>query len=141
MRRRQFIGVVAGAMSWAHGASAQQVSGVRRIGVLTPFSPADTLLWNKALLRGLRDIGWVEGKNLTIEYRYADGKKDRLPGLAADLVRQKAEIIITTVTLDTLAAKNATTEIPIIMVAVGDPVATGFVESLARPGGNITGLS
>jgi putative ABC transport system substrate-binding protein len=141
MRRRQFIGLVAGAMTWAHGANAQQVTGVRRIGVLTPFSPVETVVWNKALMRGLRDLGWVEGKNLAIEYRYAEGRKDRLPGLAADLVRQKVDIIVTTVTLDTLAAKNATSEIPIIMVAVGDPVATGFVESLARPGGNITGLS
>jgi len=93
------------------------------------------------LLRGLRDLGWIEGKNLTIEYRLAEGKKERLPELAADLVRQKVDLILTTVTLDTLAAKNATAEIPIIMVAVGDPLGTGFVGSLARPGGNITGLS
>jgi putative ABC transport system substrate-binding protein len=141
MKRREFIGLAAGAATWGYEARGQQVAGVRRIGVLSPFSPTDTLLWNKALLRGLRDVGWVDGKNLTIEYRYAEGKKERLPELVTDLVRQKVDIIVTTVTLDTLAAKNATAEIPIIMVAVGDPVATGFVRSLARPGGNITGLS
>jgi putative ABC transport system substrate-binding protein len=141
MKRREFIGLAAGAATWAHGARAQPAASVRRIGVLSPFSPAEALLWNKALLRGLRDVGWVDGKNLTVEYRYAEGNKERLPGLISDLIRQKVEIIVTTVTLDTQAAKNATTEIPIIMVAVGDPVATGFVNSLARPGGNITGLS
>ena len=78
---------------------------------------------------------------LAIEYRYAEGRKDRLAELVADLIRQKVEILVTTVTLDTLAAKNATTEIPIIMTAVGDPVATGFAKSLAQPGGNLTGLS
>jgi putative tryptophan/tyrosine transport system substrate-binding protein len=109
--------------------------------MLSPFSPNDTLLWNKALQRGLRDAGWIEGKNLIVEYRYAEGDKQRLPELVADLVRQKVDIIITSVTLDTLTAKNATAEIPIVMVAVGDPVAVGIVKSLARPGGNITGLS
>ncbi len=109
--------------------------------MLSPFSPAETLLWNKALLRGLRDVGWVDGKNLTIEYRYAEGKKERLPALVTDLVRQKVDIIVTTVTIDTLTAKNATAEIPIVMVAAGDPVSVGIVKSLARPGGSITGLS
>ncbi len=140
MRRREFIGLVT-ATAWAHAARGQQPAGVRRIGVLSPFPAADTVLWNKALLQGLRDLGWIEGKNLAIEYRFAEGKKDRLPELAADLVRQKVDLIVTNVTLDTLAAKNATTQIPIVMVAVGDPVATGFVGSLSRPGGNITGLS
>jgi putative tryptophan/tyrosine transport system substrate-binding protein len=141
MKRRGFICLVTGAAAWAHGARAQQAASVRRIGVLSPFSPAGTLLWNKALLQGLRDSGWAEGKNLAIEYRYAEGKKERLPELVADLIRLKVDLIVTTVTLDTLAARNATAEIPIVMVAVGDPVATGFVRSLARPGGNITGLS
>jgi ABC-type uncharacterized transport system substrate-binding protein len=141
MWRRQFIGLLAGAATWTHGAHGQPAASVRRIGVLSPFSPADTLLWNKALLQGLRDLGWVDGRNLTIEFRYAEGKKEGLPELAADLIRQKVDLIVTTVTLDTRAARNATAEIPIVMVAVGDPVATGFVGSLARPGGNITGLS
>jgi len=141
MKRRDFIVLVAGATAWNHAARGQQAASVRRIGLLSPFSPTDALLWNKALLRGLRDVGWVDGKNLSIEYRYAAGKKERLPALVSDLVRQKVDIIVTTVTVDTLTAKNATAEIPIVMVAVGDPVAVGIVKSLARPGGNITGLS
>jgi putative tryptophan/tyrosine transport system substrate-binding protein len=141
MKRREFIVLVTGATVWAHAVHGQQAASVRRIGLLSPFSLTDTLLLNKALLRGLRDVGWVDGKNLTIEYRYAEGKKERLPELVTDLIRQKVDIIVTTVTLDTLTAKNATAEIPIVMVAVGDPVAIGIVKSLARPGGNITGLS
>src|SRR5215475_1541617 len=108
---------------------------------LSPFSPANTQRWEKALLLGLRDAGWVDGRNLLIERRYAEGKLERLPELAAELIRQKPEVLVTTVTSDTTAAKNATAEIPIIMVAVGDPVATGLVKSLAHPGANITGLS
>jgi len=92
-------------------------------------------------LRRLSDLGWVDGKNIAIEYRYSDGRIDRLPGLVADLVRLKVDIIVTAVTNDTLAAKNAAGQIPIVMAAAGDPVATGIVASLARPGGNITGLS
>jgi putative tryptophan/tyrosine transport system substrate-binding protein len=141
MKRREFIGLVTAAATWARSARGQQATSVRRIGLLSPFSPADTLLWNKALLRGLRDAGWIEGNNLAIEYRYAEGKKQRLPELVTDLIRHKVEIIITNVTQDTLAAKNATAEIPIVMVAAGDPVAVGIVKSLARPEGNITGLS
>jgi len=97
--------------------------------------------WYKALQVGLRDLGWVEGKNIGIEYRYAEGKSDRLPDLAADLVRLNVDIIVTTITPDALAAKNATRVIPIVMAAAGEPVASGIVESLARPGGNVTGLS
>ena len=141
MTRREFIGLVAGATTWARGARGQQTANVRRIGVLSPFAPTDTLLWHKALLQGLRDVGWVEGKNLAIEYRYAEGKKERLPELVTDLIQKKVDILVTTVTQDTLTAQKATSNIPIVMVAVGDPVATGFVRSLARPGGNITGLS
>jgi putative ABC transport system substrate-binding protein len=141
MRRRGFIGLMGGVVAWPFAARAQQAASVRRIGFLSPFSSVDTGLWNKAFLRGLRDAGWVDGKNITIEYRYAEGRRDRLPALIADLIQLKVEIIVTNVTVDTLAAKTATTEIPIVMLAVGDPVAVGIVKSLGRPGGNITGLS
>jgi putative ABC transport system substrate-binding protein len=93
------------------------------------------------LLLGLRDAGWVDGRNPAIERRYAEGRMERLPELAGDLLRQKVEVIVTTVTADTTAAKIATSEIPIVMAAVGDPVATGLVRSLAHPGANVTGLS
>jgi putative ABC transport system substrate-binding protein len=90
---------------------------------------------------GLRDLGWVEGKNISIDYRYAEDQRDRLPGLAVDLVRVKVDLIVASSTPEAVAAKNATKEIPIVMVIPGDPIASGLVTSLARPGGNITGLS
>ena len=125
----------------APAAQAQQAANVRRIGLLSPFSPANTARWEKALLLGLRDAGWIDGRNLVIERRYAEGKLERLPGLADDLARQKVEIMVTTVTADTQAAKNVAADIPVVMVAAGDPVTTGLVTSLARPGGKLTGLS
>ena len=97
--------------------------------------------WHQAFLRGLRDLGWIDEKNISIEYRYSDGQNDRLPDLVADLIRLKVELIVTSVTNDALAAQKATKEIPIVMAAAGDPVGTGIVQSLARPGANVTGLS
>ena len=141
MKRREFIVLLTGSAVWVCGARAQQAPSVRRIGLLSPFSPANTARWERALLLGLRDAGWVNERNLVIERRYAEGRLERLPELTGDLLRKKVEIIVTTVTADTTAAKNATADIPIVMVAVGDPVATGFVKSLARPGANLTGLS
>ena len=141
MRRRDLIKAIAGStISWPLAAVAQ-IAKVRQIGLLSPFTRSDAAPWNQALLKGLRDLGWIDGKNIAFEYRYSEGNNDRLPALIADLVRLKVDIIVTSVTNDTLAAKNATTEIPIVMAAAGDPVATGIVGSLARPGGNITGLS
>ena len=122
-------------------AEGQQAARVAQIGLLSSFSPSDTAAWHQAFRQGLRDLGWIEGRNLNIEYRYAEGRIDRLPGLAADLVRLKVDLIVTSVTPDALAAKNATQNIPIVMAAAGDVTVTGLVESLARPGGNITGLS
>jgi len=129
------------ALAWAGAARAQAPAKVRQIGLLTPYSPSDTALWHQAFRLGLHDLGWVEGKNISIEYRYAEGRGDRLPDLADDLVRLKVDVIVASVTPDALAAQGATRVIPIVIVAAGDPVASGLVESLARPGGNITGLS
>ena len=144
IQNRKLVGIVALAVILAiceARAEAQQPTKVPRIGFLSPFSPSDNALWHQAFRLGLRDLGWVEGKNISIEYRYAEGRNDRLPDLAADLVRLKVDVIVTAVTSDALAAKKATRTIPIVMVAAGDPVASGLVESLARPGGNVTGLS
>ena len=141
MKRREFITLIGGAAAWPLAAGAQQASTVARIGLLSPFSPSTAAVWHKSFRQGLRDLGWVEGKNINIEYRYADGREDRLPDLATDLVRLKVNVIVTTVNTDTLAAKNATRTIPIVMASAGDPVGGGLVKSLARPGGNITGLS
>ena len=122
-----------------HSVGAQQAGKVYRIGVLRGGSPADPFV--EALRQGLHDLGYVEGKNILIDYRYAEGKPDRLPNLAAELVRIKSDVIVTADTPPTRAAKNATREIPIVMAVVADPVAAGLIVSLARPGGNVTGLS
>jgi putative ABC transport system substrate-binding protein len=140
MKRREFILVLGGAAVWPLATRAQQPK-MPRIGLLSPFSPADTALWHTAFLRGLGDLGWVDGKNIAVEYRFAEGRNDRLPRLVDDLVRLKVDVIVTSVTNDTLVAKNAAAGIPIVMAAAGDPVGTGIVASLARPGGNVTGLS
>ena len=122
-------------------AEAQQPKQVPRIGYLTGSSPSAESARIEAFGQGLRELGYVEGKNIVIEYRYAEGKLDRMTELAADLVRLNVEVIVTGGPLVTRAAKEATTTIPIVMTQDADPVGSGFVASLARPGGNITGLS
>jgi putative tryptophan/tyrosine transport system substrate-binding protein len=140
--RREFLVAFGGvAVAWPLAARAQQPNKIPRIGLLSPFSPSDTVLWDRAFLQGLRDLGWVDGNSIRVERRYAEGKNDRLAELVTDLVRLQVDVIVTSVSNDSLAAKNATREIPIVMAAAGDPVAIGIVESLSRPGGNITGLS
>ena len=114
---------------------------VPRIGYLTGASPSDVSARVKAFRLGLREVGYNEGKNILIEYRYAEGASERLPALAADLVRLKVDVIVTTGAAATRPAKGATSTIPIVMAQDRDPVGNGFVESLTRPGGNITGLS
>ncbi len=120
---------------------AQQSKKVPRIGLLSYNSASLQAPRVKTFREGLREIGYVEGQNITIEYRYADGQPDRLPALAAELVHLKVDVIVTLGTDATRHAKEATSTIPIVMTQDNDPVATGFVASLARPGGNITGLS
>jgi putative tryptophan/tyrosine transport system substrate-binding protein len=124
-------------------AEAQQTKKVWRIGYLSPVDPATDSARAEGLRLALRDLGYIEGQNITIEYRYAEGKNDRLPGLATELVRLKLDIIVVAAGDVTIrAAKNATKTIPIVMMGLGsDPVRAGFVESLARPGGNVTGLT
>jgi putative ABC transport system substrate-binding protein len=122
-------------------AGAQQPTKIPRIGFLAASNPSAASARNEAFRQGLRDLGYVEGKNIVIEYRYAEGKLDRLPTLAAELVRLKVDVIITSGPSVTRAAKEATVTIPIVMTNDNDPVGSGFVASLARPGGNITGLS
>ena len=122
-------------------AEAQQPKKVPRIGYLTGSSPSARSARIEAFGQGLRELGYVEGKNIVIEYRYAEEKLDRLPVLAAELLRLNVEVIVTGGPLVTRAAKEATTTIPIVMTNDADPVGSGFVASLARPGGNITGLS
>jgi putative tryptophan/tyrosine transport system substrate-binding protein len=141
--KNKIITLPLGAMLLAlcFSASAQQPAKVSRIGYLTAATPSGMRPRTDAFRQGLSQLGYVEGKNIFIEWRYAEGKYDRLPGLADELVRLKVDVIIATGQDPVLAAKKATQTIPIIMTNVGDPVADGFVASLARPGGNITGLS
>ena len=122
-------------------AEAQQPKKVPRIGYLNAVSPASVSDRIDAFRRGLRELGYVEGKNIVIESRYAEGKLDRLPALAAELVRLKVDVIVTSGAIPTRHTKEATTTIPIVMAQDNDPVGNGFVASLARPKGNITGLS
>jgi putative ABC transport system substrate-binding protein len=135
-RRALFLG--AGAMVAATTATAQDAPA---IGVLSPFSPSVAGEWHHAFERGLMELGWKPGAGLRIEYRHADGDTARLPALMDELLRLRVGLIVSEVTEATQAAKRATSTLPIVMVAVGDPVAAGLVASLARPGGNVTGLS
>jgi ABC-type uncharacterized transport system substrate-binding protein len=122
-------------------AEAQQPTKVPRIGFLVPGSASGYASLTDAFRQGLRDLGYVEGKNIIIEYRYTEGKLDPLPELAADLVRLKVDVIVTASTPDALATKQRTGMIPIVMAVSGDPLGSGLVASLARPGRNVTGLT
>ena len=140
MRRREFITLLGGAAAWPLGARPQQGGKLPRVGVLV-LTSADAQSLGKELREGLRELGYVEGQNFALEFRSADGNTDRLPDLAADLVRLQVDLIVVYYTPCAVAAKRATTAIPIVMAAVADPISAGLVQSLARPGGNITGLS
>jgi putative ABC transport system substrate-binding protein len=142
MRRRDFLGLAAGATAtWPLATRAQQSERLRRIGILETV-PADRDRANlSALLTGLRDHGYVEGQNMQIEYRSADGHADRFPALAAELVQLPVALIVTRGTPATKAVKEATETIPIVFAAIGEPVGAGVIATLARPGGNVTGLS
>ena len=142
MRRRDFITLLGGAAAaWPLAARAQQSGTMRRIGFLGPLSEQTQLQWTTAFVRGLRDHGWIEGTTVSIDYRWAEGRSDRFADLAAELVQQMVSVIVTAGTEPTLAVKQATASIPIVFAAAGDPVGTGLVQSLALPGGNVTGLS
>ncbi len=141
MKRREFIAVLSGAaVAWPLGGSAQQAAKVPRIGYLTG-NLASNPHTREAFLQGLRDLGYVEGRNVLIEYRDVEGKYERLPALAAELVALKVDVILAAGTPQPLAAKQATRTIPIVFAGAADPVGSGLVTSLARPGGNVTGLS
>jgi len=140
VNRRAFVyELTLGALVPALAAQAQTTGKVYRIGYLAADSRA--LGFVDAFREGLRELGWVEGKNIVIEYRFAEGQYDRLPALAAELVRLRVDLIAAGPTPPAMAAKNATRTIPIVMLGAAEPVELGLIESLARPGGNITGLS
>jgi ABC-type uncharacterized transport system substrate-binding protein len=144
MNRRAFIGTLAGGLLAAPlAAEAQPPANVPRIGYLNPGSSSDPLRLRRfdAFRQGLRELGYVEGQNIAIESRWAEGKEDRYPALAADLVRLKVDVIVAQTGAATQAAQRATRTIPIVMSMVNDPVGIGLVPSLPRPGGNVTGTS
>jgi putative ABC transport system substrate-binding protein len=142
VHRRAFLGTMAGGLLAAPlAAEAQQAAKIARIGWLTN-DPASNPHPPEAFRQGLRNLGYVEGRNLVIEYRSAEGNLERLPALAAELVALKVDVIVAAVgTVAALAAKQATRTLPIVFIGAGEPVTSGLVTSLARPGGNVTGLS
>jgi len=131
-----FMLAVAGAV-----VQAQQTGKIFRMGILDPSTASGSAVFWEALRQELSKLGWIEGKNIAIEYRFAEQKSERLPELAADLARLKVDLIVVAGTLSVSAAKNATTAIPIVMINIPDPVGLGLVARLARPGGNVTGLA
>src|SRR5205823_5703774 len=141
-RRKLLVALSAGALAAPLACFAQQQrSKVARIGLLEASSASSSATLREALIRGLRELGYMEGKSMIIEERWAEGNYERLPGLAAELVQMKVDVIVAGSTPTVQAAQQTTTTIPIVMVATADPVGSGFVASLARPGRNITGLS
>jgi putative ABC transport system substrate-binding protein len=145
MRRRQFITLLGGAAascaSWPLAARAQQAGKPPTVGFLGQSTPLGESDRAAAFAQRLRELGWVEGRTLAIEYRWADGRTERFAEIAAEFVRLKVNVIVTGGTPPVIAARQATSVIPIVFASAGDPVGTGLVASLARPGGNVTGLS
>jgi putative ABC transport system substrate-binding protein len=142
MRRRDVLHTLgAFIIGWPSTARAQQSTKVPTIGFLAPNTAALDKKRVNALVQRLGELGWVEGHNIAIQYRYAEGRNERLADFASEFVRLKVDVIVTSATPPTLAAKKATSSIPIVFASVGDPIGAGLVASLARPGGNITGLS
>jgi putative ABC transport system substrate-binding protein len=138
-RRRECLTVLGGAAAWPLTAHAQQPPKIARIGFLGPGYSASTAPSVEKVWEGLRDLGWLEGKNFVVEYRWAEGNYDLLPQLAAELVRLNVDVLVTYATPGGLAAKQATTTIPIVLIIAGDAIITGLVASLSHPGGNLTG--
>jgi ABC-type uncharacterized transport system substrate-binding protein len=142
MRRRAFITLVGGAaVAWPLLARAQQAGKVPTIGLLVPGTPASHGQWFTALMQRLRDLGWIEGRTITVEVRWAEGDREGLAKIAAEFVRMNVDVIVTSGTPAVVAAMQATSVIPIVSAVMGDPVGTGLVGGIARPGGNVTGLS
>jgi putative ABC transport system substrate-binding protein len=139
VKRRAFITLVGAAAAWPLSARAQQRG--KTVGLLVPGTPATHGQWFGALVQRLRELGWIDGRNITVEYRWAAGSSERFTEIAAEFVRLKVDVIATSATGPTLAAKQATPSIPVVFAGIADAVGSGVVANLARPGGNLTGLS
>jgi putative tryptophan/tyrosine transport system substrate-binding protein len=141
MKRRQVITLLGGAAAWPIAARAQQGGKLPTIGFLGTSTSLAMNRWVTAFVQRLRELGWIEGRTVAIEYRWAEGRYEHLTEIANEFVRLKVDVIVTYATPPVVAAKQATAVIPIVSAVMGDPVGTGLVASLARPGGNVTGLS
>jgi ABC-type uncharacterized transport system substrate-binding protein len=141
MRRRQFITLLGGAAAWPLAARAQQRSGLPVIGVLGSTTLSSWSDWIPAFVQRLRELGWIDGRTVAIEYRWAEGRRERFTEMAAEFVRLKVDVIVTAGAEPVLALKQATSAVPIVFAAAADPVGSGLVGSLGRPDGNVTGLS
>ena len=141
MKRRQFITLLGGAATWPLTARAQQPAKLPTIGFLGANNATFERASTDAFVQRLRELGWIENRTVAIEYRWAEGRDERFAEIVAEFIRLKVDVILTYATPSSIAAKKATALIPIVFAAAGDPVGTGLVASLARPGGNITGLS
>jgi putative ABC transport system substrate-binding protein len=141
LRRREFIGLLGGTAAWPLAALGQQSAKVPRVGFMGNSTEALEANLVGPFREGLREFGYQEGRNIVVEYRWAEGRYERFPALIAELLAAWVDVIVTAGTPAATAVKKATTTVPLVMIAVGDPVGTGLVPSLARPGGNLTGLS
>jgi ABC transporter substrate binding protein len=142
MKRRAFISLLGGAaFAWPLAARAQQPGKLPMIGLMVPSTPLIESQRVAAFLQRLRQLGWIENRNVAIEYRWAEGRSERFVEIATEFVQHKVDLIVASTTPAVIAAKQATATIPIVFATVNDPVSTGLVASLARPGGNLTGLS
>jgi putative ABC transport system substrate-binding protein len=140
LRRRQFITLLSGAAAWPFAARAQQpkLPTIGFLGATTPWAQSQ---WTAAFVQRLRELEWIEGRNVAIEYRWMEGRNERVAEIAAEFVQLRVDVIVVQGTAAVVGAKQATSVIPIVFAAAGDPVGSGLVASLARPGGNVTGLS
>jgi ABC-type uncharacterized transport system substrate-binding protein len=141
MTRRAFIRFLGGAAAWPLAARAQQPGKPPKIGFLGQSTRSATSEWVAAFVQRLRELGWIENRTVAIVYRWVEGREDRLTEVTDEFVRLKVDVIVTSGTPEVLAAKQATSVIPIVFATAGDPVGNGLVASLGRPGGNVTGLS
>jgi len=141
VKRREFITLLGGAVAWPLAARAQQAGRVPKVGLLSSGTPAGQGQWVAALLQRMRELGWIEGRTVVLEVRWAEGRPERFTEIAAEFVRLKVDVIVTYGTAAVIAAKQATSIIPIIFAVANDPIGSGLVASLARPSTNVTGLS
>jgi len=139
--RRELLAALGGAAAWPLAARAQQSGKLQTIGFMGQSTRSAASEWVAPFVQRLRELGRIEGRTVTIEYRWAEGREERIAQIAAEFVRLKVDIVVTSGTPEVLAAKQATSVIPIVFATAGDPVANGLIDSLARPGGNVTGLS